>query len=249
QGDGWGSTQANASAMLALADVMKGKPAGENHKVELSIGEQKQTLEIGASNPVQQVATASAAKVSFRSQAKRPLIVRAETSYLPQAIGSLAPAGASGFIVSREVLRPRGGDEPAERQRLAEPGSIIKLAVGDVVEEHVEVVSNLDRNFVAVVVPLAAGMEPLNPGLATAPPEARPSGSLSSAPSYVAYLDDQVTFYYDHLAKGSHHFHFRTRATVAGQFTQPQARAQLMYDETVHGESVGARVEIKAGGH
>lgn len=249
QGDGWGSTQANASAMLALADVMKGKPAGETHKLELVIGEQKQTLEIGASNPVQRVATASAAKVGFRSLAKRPLIVRAETSYLPQAIGSLAPAGASGFIVSREVLRPRGGDEPAERQRLAEPGSIIKLAVGDVVEEHVEVVSNLDRNFVAVVVPLAAGMEPLNPGLATAPPEARPTGSLSSAPSYVAYLDDQVTFYYDHLAKGSHHFYFRTRATVAGQFTQPQARAQLMYDEAVHGESVGARVEIRAGGN
>jgi alpha-2-macroglobulin len=97
---------------------------------------------------------------------------------------------------------------------------------------------------VAVVVPLAAGMEPLNPKLATAPPEAAPTGTLSAAPSYVAYLDDQVAFYYDRLPKGTHHFYFRTRATVAGQFTQPQARAELMYDERVHGESVGARVEV-----
>ena len=45
---------------------------------------------------------------------------------------------------------------------------------------------------------------------------------------------------------GTYHFYFRSRATVAGQFTQPQARAELMYDAAVHGESVGARVEINA---
>jgi len=50
------------------------------------------------------------------------------------------------------------------------------------------------------------------------------------------------------LPKGAYHFYFRTRATVAGQFTQPQARAELMYDAAVHGESVGARVEVSAKG-
>jgi len=39
------------------------------------------------------------------------------------------------------------------------------------------------RHYVAVVVPLAAGMEPLNPNLATAPPEARPSKSLTLPPT------------------------------------------------------------------
>jgi uncharacterized protein YfaS (alpha-2-macroglobulin family) len=250
QGDGWGSTQANASAMLALADVLKGRAGkGEIQKLAVSIGIQSQTLEIGGANPVVQTASNSPAKISLRSEAQKPLIVRAETSYLPQALGSQAPAGASGFIVTRELLRQRGGSDPADKLRLVEPGTAVHLTVGDVVEEHVEVVSNADHHYVAIVVPLAAGLEPLNPKLATAPPEAAPSGTLTAIPSYVAYLDDQVAFYYDQLPKGTFHFYFRTRATVAGQFTQPQARAELMYDEAVHGESVGARVEVAPKDH
>jgi uncharacterized protein YfaS (alpha-2-macroglobulin family) len=245
QGDGWGSTQANASAMLALADVLKGKAGkGEAQKLVVGIGGQSQVLEVGGANPVVQLGSNSPAKISLRSEGKQPLIVRAETSYLPQALGSQAPAGASGFVVAREMLRQRGGNQPADKFRLAAPGTAVPLSVGDVVEEHVEVVSNADRNHVAVVVPLAAGLEPLNPKLATAPPEAAPTGQLTAVPSYVAYLDDQVAFYYDRLPKGTYHFYFRTRATVAGQFTQPQARAELMYDEAVHGESAGARVEV-----
>ena len=137
--------------------------------------------------------------------------------------------------------RRTGGQNRAEQARHDRPP-----AVGDVIEEHVEVVSNANHHYVAVVVPLAAGLEPLNPKLATAPPEATPSGAITATPSYVAYLDDQVAFYYDELPKGAYHFYFRTRATVPGKFTQPQARAELMYDGAVHGESVGARVEVSA---
>ena len=247
QGDGWGSTQANASAMLALADVLKARPVGgEAQRLSVNIGGQSQVLEVGGANPIGQMATNASARIALHSDAKRSLIVRAETSYLPQALGAEAPAGASGFVVTREMLRQKSGSEPAERLRLSAPGSTIRLLVGDVVEEHVEVVSNTDRYHVAVAVPLAAGLEPLNPKLATAPQEATPTGSLTAAPSYVAYLDDQVIFYYDRLPKGSYHFYFRTRATVPGQFTQPQARAELMYDEAVHGESAGARVIVSA---
>jgi hypothetical protein len=63
---------------------------------------------------------------------------------------------------------------------LTKPGSALRLTVGDVVEDHVEVITNSNHNYVAVVVPLAAGLEPLNPKLATAPPEATPSGSLTA---------------------------------------------------------------------
>jgi alpha-2-macroglobulin len=250
QGDGWGSTQANAAAMLALSDILKGKAgagsAGDAvQKLKLAIGTQAQELEIGTAKPIAQTATNSPAKVMMTSEAKKPLIVRAETTYLPQALGSQAPAGASGFVVTRELLHVRGSG-PAEKERLNQPGTLVKLSVGDVVEDHVEVTTNAPYNYVAVVVPLAAGLEPLNPKLATAPPEAAPSGTQTAEPSYVAYLDDQVVFYYDQLPKGAYHFYFRTRATVAGQFTQPQARAELMYDAAVHGESVGARIEVSA---
>ncbi len=247
QGDGWGSTQANASAMLALSDVMKRTDEkGGTQKLNVVIAGKSQTLEIGPAGRIVQTGTNSPDKIVLRSDASKPLIVRAETSYLPQAWGAEAPSGTSGFVVTRESLTQHGEGEPADKVTLSKPGMTLHLAVGDVVEEHVEVVSNADHHYVAIVVPMAAGLEPLNPKLATAPPEATPSGSITASPSYVAYMDDQVAFYYDSLPKGTYHFYFRTRATVPGQYTQPQARAELMYDGAVHGESAGARVEVKA---
>jgi hypothetical protein len=102
--------------------------------------------------------------------------------------------------VTREQLVYRTGAAPGtppERIGLESPGSTVALIVGEVVEEHVQVVNPADRNFIAVVVPLAAGMEPLNPRLETAPPEAKPAGTLTLTPTYAAYLDDQVAFYFN----------------------------------------------------
>jgi uncharacterized protein YfaS (alpha-2-macroglobulin family) len=252
QDDGWGSTQANAAALLALSDVLKGKPGQSKvpstdiQRLKVSTGTQSQTLEIGSATPLVTLSSNSGAKMVLQSDAKKLLIARVETSYLPQALGSQAPSGASGFVVNRELLHQHAVGGPADREHLTKPGMVVKLNIGDVIEDHVEVVTNANYNYVAVVVPLAAGQEPLNPKLATAPPEATPTGALTAEPSYAAYLDDQVVYYYDQLPKGAYHFYFRTRATVAGRFTQPQARAELMYDAAVHGESVGATVEVLA---
>ncbi len=243
RGDGWGSTQANAAALLALSDQLKGRPDGAARTLDVDVAGQVRRLNVGGKEPVASTLIQSPAAIGLSAGGGGPLVVRADTRYLPQAPGSQAAPGASGFVVAREALRIKNG-APPERLRLAEPGLTVKLTVGEVVEEHVEVVSNARHNHVAVVVPLAAGLEPLNPRLATAPPEATPAGGLTRAPSYVAYLDDQVAFYYDELEPGTYHFYFRTRATVPGQYTQPQARAELMYDGAVHGESAGARVEV-----
>src|SRR5262249_61593023 len=86
-----------------------------------------------------------------------------------------------------------------------------------------------------LTVPLGAGPEPMNPNLATASPDARPTGKLTLAPTYVEYLDDRAAFYYNTLPKGTYDFAFRARATVAGTYTQPPARAEMMYDGAVRG--------------
>ena len=119
------------------------------------------------------------------------------------------------------------------------------------VEEHIQVVNPKNRNYVAVMVPLAAGMEPLNPRLATAPPEAAPAGKLTQAPSYVAFMDDYVAFYYDSLPAGTYDFYFRTRASTSGSFIQPPAKAEMMYDSAVwanHSRRKNQyRVDMKSG--
>jgi hypothetical protein len=170
---------------------------------------------------------------------------RLETSWIPAADGSQVSPAANGFVVSRQWLHWHGEDKPFDRAPLVEAGSLLELAVGDVVEEHVQITNPADRAYIAVVVPLAAGLEPLNPALATAPPEARPHGALTLAPTYVAFMDDHAAFYYDWLPKGTYDFYFRTRATVAGEFIQPPAHAEMMYDAATWGRGAGARVLIR----
>lgn len=265
-GDGWGSTNANAAALLALSELLRPPFAGSVPRtVEVRFGKSRQALEIGPKAPVATAistgeeagaagavtlaaATGSPAPAASTTPAPaaapRPVVVRVDTSYLPAADGAQVAPAAAGFVVSRELLAVRGENLPPERLPLTAPGTTVHFTAGDVVEEHVQVVNPKDRHFVAVAVPLAAGMEPLNPSLATAPPEAKPRGTLSLHPTYAAFLDDEVTFYYDTLPKGTYDFYFRTRATTEGSFQQPAARAEAMYDGTVHGNSAGARVEI-----
>jgi len=175
----------------------------------------------------------------------RGVVVRASASYIPAAEGSQVAPASSGFVVARELLRVGREGAPAEHLALSEPGTTLTFGVGDVVEEHVQIVNPKERNYVAIVVPLAAGMEPLNPRLATAPPEASPAGRSTREPSYAAYLDDQVALYFDTLPAGTYDFYFRTRATTPGRFIQPPARAEMMYDAAVSGHGAGARIVVE----
>ncbi len=247
--DGWGSTNANAAALAALADVLQ--PPFKNstpRSIALHVGAEAQTVAIGPDAPLgiwSSGAAEGGEMVLESGDAGRPVIARVETSYVPLADGSQVAAQSRGFVVTRELQRiAKKGDAPAERRKLEEPGTVFPCDVGDVIEEHVQVVNPDHRNYVAIVVPLAAGMEPLNPNLATAPPEARPAGRVTREPTYVQFLDDRIAFYYDDLPKGTYDWFYRTRATTAGRFVQPAAFAEMMYDGSVRGNSPGARVEI-----
>jgi hypothetical protein len=88
-------------------------------------------------------------------------------------------------------------------------------------------------------------MEPMNPRLATAPPEAEPSGDDTIRPDHVDWQDDHVTFYFTTLPKGNWDLFFRTRAVTPGRFTQPPARAELSFSPEVRGRSAGAVVVVE----
>ncbi|HUJ25458.1 MAG TPA: MG2 domain-containing protein [Myxococcales bacterium] len=249
RGDGWGSTNANAAALLGLSEILTPPFAGSKpHSVLVRFGTQQQALDIGPDAPLAHFigTSAEAGDVSLQAAPDAaPVVARAETAYVPAADGSQVAAAAEGFVVTREMLRvPKADDVPLERVALTDPGTTVTFTIGEVVEEHAQVVNPEERHYVAVVVPLAAGLEPLNAQLATASADAKPRGTLTLEPSYVGFLDDGVSFYYDTLPKGTFDFYFRSRATTAGHFIQPAARAEMMYDGSVHGNSAGARVEV-----
>jgi uncharacterized protein YfaS (alpha-2-macroglobulin family) len=250
--DGWGTTNANAAALLALGELLQPPYAGSMpHALEVNLGGgTAKKVSLGPDSPVSYVVGTAETDGGAGSVAVgpgaggKPVLVRVETRYLPAGDGAQVSATSNGFVVSREMVKQLAGGAPAERIPIAEPGKTVRFAIGDVTEEHVRVVNPKDRHFVAIVVPLAAGLEPLNPALATAPPEAKPSSGPTLKPTYVAFLDDQVAYYYNTLPKGTFDFYFRTRATLEGTFIQPAARAEMMYDGAVTGTSAGARIEV-----
>jgi hypothetical protein len=246
--DGWGSTNANGAALRALAERLEPQAAGGTSRaVRVRVGSDERRVTLAPDAPLARLVftAADAGEVALADDAVAPLGVRAETTFVPEADGSRAAAEARGFVVAREWLRiAKGTDTPPERVPLASPAITLAVAAGTIVEEHVQVVNPADRHYVAVVVPLAAGMEPLNPRLAIAPPEATPSAPLTLEPTYATWLDDRVAFYYDSLPKGTYDFAFRTRATTPGRFIQPPAIAEMMYDAGVRGGSPGAQVDV-----
>lgn len=262
RGDGWGSTQADAAALLALAEVLQPPfPSPERElrvrwKGEGEEGGGEDVLRLGPDAPsVARVATrADAADLSWTASdadddAEDELILRLESSWIPSAPGAEMTSERNGFVVERawkiyDRGAPRSGHgAPPRNVELNEPASV-EIGVGTVVEEAVRVVNARDRHHVAVVIPLAAGMEALNPHLATAPPEATPEGGVTRPPSYADFRDDHVAFYYVDLPKGTYDFHFRARATTEGRFGQPPARAEMMYDAAVWGRSAGAWISV-----
>jgi uncharacterized protein YfaS (alpha-2-macroglobulin family) len=248
-GNGWGTTNANAEAMLALSQFIAAGAGSPVQSVSLGLPGGAKPVDVGGKNPLVRVMDADPAAVTVtaaNASDKQRLVVESDATYLPAEDGSKAAPASAGFVVTRDVAKLDPSGAPARKQLLDKPGTTIALAVGDVVEDSVELVNPVERHHVAIVIPFPAGMEPLNPALQTAPPEATPSAEPTLAPAYVAFLDDQVAYFYETLPKGTFAFHVRTKAGIAGRFIQPAAYAQMMYDDAVNGSGAGAIVAIEA---
>jgi uncharacterized protein YfaS (alpha-2-macroglobulin family) len=150
-------------------------------------------------------------------------------------------------VLTRTLFRvppPQGAQQPPMTR--IEPGAdgSVHLAPGDVVEELDEVVTPEYRNQVALRLPLPAGLEPLNPALATATADATPSAAPTLAPSWASYGDDEVVAVWLTLPKGTYALRTRMRATVPGSYTQPPAMAEMLYRPGVSAATGGQRVVV-----
>jgi uncharacterized protein YfaS (alpha-2-macroglobulin family) len=245
-GNGWGDTNANASALAALTDTLE--MSGPEMPVVVSAvsGDTRSVLRINARRGVDgwHSSGAESLRLSHATRKGPPLQVIELTRYVPKLSGALASAQTAGLVVRREWLRLRDG-AIAERIVLDEPGSELIVAVGDIIEAHIEVVNPASRHHVAVVSPLGAGFEPLNPALDGAPPDATPSQSDSVRATYRALGDHEAAWFFDTLAAGTVHLRYRVRAVTPGRFVQPPARAEMMYDRAVRASSPGAWLRVR----
>lgn len=241
---GWGSTRTNVAALTALGDYFSEREdRRKNWIFRIDFKDRRESF----STEGKTIAFAeyenddTGTALLERGPAEAPFVML-DTSFLPDGDGGSAGAESRGFAVTGELLFIE--NNRVYQRAPYRKGSTLDVPIDTIVEEHVTVQNDTFRNFVAINVPFAAGFEILNPKLATAPPEAAPSGRISRAPTYSIYGDDKVTFYYDALPAGTYHFYFRLRASFEGTFTQPQSRAELMYDTKVWGTSDGMKIRI-----
>ena len=263
QGNGqWRTTQEAAFSLMALVDVMRLK--------EKDTPDFRARVALGAAELVAQ---------DFKGRS-----MKVETKVLP--MGELASKAGDGKLTfSKEgagvlyysaLMRYAPRDMPVKSldsglfvQRWFEPysggGQATKFAAGDLVRVRVRVASNQERHWVALDVPLPAGLEAVDTSLATASKNLRHpddegadegydeeaddgeggwGGGFWSPFGHLEYRDSKLLAFADHLPAGVHVVSFTARATTPGNFTLKPARGELMYEPEVWGRSEGGRFEV-----
>jgi alpha-2-macroglobulin len=241
---GWGDTNANASALRALADTFEvGNHAGAS--VVVRHGSASVVMSMAPTQALKALSVEGGGALELvHTSGKGPdIVVLDDASYMPMQLGAQAKPSVRGFVVRREwtVI---DSNAPKARIPLAEAGTALVVDVGTVVEERIELVNPQDRHHVVVMAPLAAGLEPLNPELAATSAQAKPGRTDSHKATYRALRDDHVAWFFDTLPAGTVSLNFRTRAVTRGKFVQPPAFVELMYDRAVSGSSAGGWVEV-----
>ncbi len=167
---------------------------------------------------------------------------RAGLRYAPRDLNM--EAASHGFEVQRTY---RGADDESDvRQR--EDGTW-EIRAGSRVEVELTLIAPTRRYHVALVDPLPAGLESLNPALAvTADDNNHTAGTRSWwwGPWYEHQnLRDERTEAFATLLRGGvHTYSYYARATTPGEFVVPPARAEEMYHPETFGRSASARVIV-----
>jgi uncharacterized protein YfaS (alpha-2-macroglobulin family) len=263
QGNGqWRTTQEAAFSLMALVDVMRLKEKDvPDFRAKVVLGAQELAAQefkgrsmtvVTKALPMSELAKgAGDGKLTFSKEGSGVLYYSALMRYAPKQM-PLKPLDA-GLFVQRWFEPYSGG------------GQTTRFAAGDLVRVRVRVASNQERHWLAVEVPLPAGLEAVDTSLSTAarnvtsPDDEGPGegydeeaddgegawgGGFYSPFGHLEQRDSRLLAFADHLPAGVHVVSFTARATTPGSFVLKPARAELMYEPEVWGRSEGGRFEV-----
>jgi uncharacterized protein YfaS (alpha-2-macroglobulin family) len=232
----WVNTQANAWALLALDRYRRNVELGQaaaplaGVRVALLQGE----LEAGSKTvPVSLPAPVEAAEVAIQSNWP--------TDGHERSLALRVPKGAKWFGQSRFVITPPLGVQPPQNRgfgvnrtyRKVEPDGSMSpaenLQVGDRVLVTLEVQSAQPGTLVALVDPLPAVLEAINPDFRPERGGVLPAGAQFAEPDFRETLAGEVRFFVDRLEAGRQVFSYLARVRQAGTATAPGSKVEEMY--------------------
>ncbi|CAN5370780.1 hypothetical protein BH11MYX1_BH11MYX1_19780 [soil metagenome] len=155
-------------------------------------------------------------------------------TYAPKKID--LPALDAGFVVRRSY---EAVDDPKDVEQTP---TGYRITLGARVLVVVEALNTTRRDGVALVDPLPAGLEAVNPNLAIA--ERAAKGAISRDWVHLETRDDRTEAFAGTLAEGSHVLSYTARATTPGTFNAAPAKAEEMYSPETFGRSQGAIVTV-----
>lgn len=136
-----------------------------------------------------------------------------------------------------------------------DPDGRWRIRAGARVKVHLKMVAPTMRYHVALVDPLPAGLEALNPALKgqDLPTSRRTSSTRGGRRWWYSpwwyehenYRDERVEAFTQWLQYGVHEYSYYARATTPGQFVVPPTRAEEMYHPETFGRSASDRVVVE----
>ncbi len=198
--------------------------------------------------PMKDVAAHDKQALTIQKDGKGRLYYRIGMTYAPASL-KLDPADY-GFVVTRIY---EAVDDPKDVTRDANGTWHIKA--GARVRVKLNMINENRRYHVALVDPLPAGLEPMNPALAVTGPIPLDPNEQKSRGAYWWWYgpwyehqnmrDERVEAFASLLWEGVHRYQYVARATTPGNFVVPPPKAEEMYMPETFGRGASDRVIVE----
>jgi alpha-2-macroglobulin len=257
----WSGTQENAWALLALDRYFRTYEATTPaFQSRVWLGERfaggrafqgRTTERQHVSVPMPELLRVDAPQLVIARQGAGRLYYRAALRYAPA--DTRLPAVERGFTVTRGY---EAVDDPADVRR-GDDGTW-HVRAGARVRVRVQLTAPSVRFHVALIDPLPAGFEPLNPELRGTGSADDPEAGLAAnrraglfppwQPRWFSHQnlrDDRAEAFAAVLSAGTYDYTYLARATTPGTFVVPPPRAEMMYEPETFGRGSGETVVVK----
>lgn len=177
------------------------------------------------------------------------LYYRIGMQYAPEDLRP--PPAEHGFSVSRLY---EGAEKPGDVRR--DKDGTWRVKAGSLVRVRLAMVAPARRYHVALVDPLPAGLEPLNPALATTgsiPVDPQAEEKKSKTPwwwsrawyEHQNMRDERVEAFASLVWAGVYDYTYVARATTPGEFVVPPPKVEEMYDPETFARGAGDRLIVE----
>jgi alpha-2-macroglobulin len=246
----WATTQENAWAIIGLTDWMAatGELAGEYEWTALVGGDELGRGTVSADNLTERVSLQRAVADLVRDEANLLLINRSNAS------GQLYYTAHLRYYLDILAIEPQDRGLVVDRRFTMSDTIVSSARIGDVISVTATIIAPTDLYHVLVEVPIPAGVEPIDPSLATttetvARPELTPVETPQEpwrfwTPSYTDIRDDRVALFATRLPAGTYQYTFQVRATLPGEYRVLPVHGEMMYFPEVWGRSAAAQFTV-----